>query len=40
VALKEQECDFQTLTEEPKPNFRDSAEVTLHNTGINGDNTL
>ena len=40
VALEEQERDFQTITEEPEPDFRDLAEVALHNAGIDADTTL
>ena len=40
VALEEQERNFQTITEEPKPDFRDLAEAALHNAGINADATL
>ena len=40
VALKEQEHDFQTITEEPEPDFRDLAEAALHNAGIDADATL
>ena len=37
VTLEEQERDFQTITEEPKPDFWDLAEAALHNAGINTD---
>ena len=40
VALEEQEREFQTITEEPEPEFRDFAEATLHNAGINADDAL
>ena len=40
VALKEQERDFQTITEEPEPDFRDLAEAGLHNAGIDADTAL
>jgi hypothetical protein len=40
VPLKEQEHNFQKITEEPKPNFWDLAEATLHNAGIDADNAL
>ncbi len=40
VALEEQERNFQTITEEPVPDFRDLAEAMLHNAGINTDAVL
>ena len=40
VALEEQERNFQTITEEPEPDFRDLAEAALHNAGIDADATL
>ena len=40
VALEEQELEFQTITEEPEPEFRDFAEAALHNAGIDADEAL
>jgi hypothetical protein len=40
VALEEQEREFQTIMEEPEPEFRDFAEATLHNAGIDVDDAL
>jgi hypothetical protein len=40
VTLKEQEREFQTITEEPEPEFRDFADAALHNAGINADEAL
>jgi hypothetical protein len=40
VALEEQERNFQTITEEPEPDFQDLAEATLRNAGINADAAL
>ncbi len=40
VALEEQERKFQTITEEPEPEFRDFADAALHNSGIDADKAL
>ena len=40
VALEEHERNFQTITEEPEPDFWDLAEAALHNAGIDTDDTL
>ena len=40
VTLEEQEHKFQTITEEPEPEFRDFADAALHNAGINADEAL
>jgi hypothetical protein len=40
VALEEQEREFQTITEEPEPEFQDFAEAALHNAGIDADEAL
>jgi len=40
VALEEQEREFQTIREEPEPEFRDFAEAALHNAGIDADEAL
>ena len=40
VVLEEQECKFQTITEEPESEFRDFAEAGLHNAGIDADEAL
>jgi hypothetical protein len=40
VALEEQKHNFQTITEEPKPDFRDLSEAVLHNAGIDADDML
>ena len=40
VALEEQERKFQTITEEPEPEFRDFADAALHNAGIDADDAL
>ncbi len=37
VLLEEQEWDFQTLTDEPEPDFRDLAGDALYNAGIDAD---
>ena len=37
VALEEQERDFQTITEEPKPDFRDLVEAALPSTSASGE---
>ena len=34
VLLESEECDFQTIVDEPEPDFRDLAGVALHNAGI------
>ena len=34
VELESGEQDFQTVTDESKPNFRDLAGAALHNAGI------
>ena len=40
VLLEEQEQDFQTLTDEPEPDFRDLAGDALYNAGIDADEAL
>ena len=37
VLLEEHEQDFQTLTDEPEPDFRDLAGDALYNAGIDAD---
>jgi hypothetical protein len=37
VLLEEQEQDFQPLTDDPEPNFRDLAGDALYNAGIDTD---
>ena len=34
VLLESEECDFQTIVDEPEPDFRDLAGAALHNDGI------
>ncbi len=34
VELEAEECDYQTITDEPEPDFRDLVGATLHNAGI------
>ena len=40
AALEKQECELQTIMEEPEPEFRDFAEAALHNAGIDADEAL
>ena len=40
VLLEEQEQDFQPLTDEPEPDFRDLAGDALYNAGIDTDEAL
>ena len=40
VLLKEQEQDFQPLTDEPEPDFQDLAGNALYNAGIDTDEAL
>ena len=40
VLLEEQEQDFQPLTDEPEPDFRDLASDALYNAGVNTDEAL
>jgi hypothetical protein len=40
VDLKEDEQEYQMVTDEPKPNFWDLAGAALHNAGINAENML
>jgi hypothetical protein len=40
VLLKEQEQDFQPLTDDPEPDFRDLAGDALYNAGIDTDEAL
>ncbi len=37
VELKAEEHEYQMVTEEPAPDFRDLAGAVLHNAGINAD---
>ena len=34
------EREFQTILDEPEPDFRDMAAAALHNAGIDGDKTI
>ena len=40
VELDEEERKFQTILDEPEPDFRDMAAAALHNAGIDGDTTI
>jgi hypothetical protein len=40
VEVEEEEKDFQTILDEPEPDFRDTAAAALHNAGIDGDETM
>ena len=40
VELESEERDFQTVTDEPKPDFRDLAGMALHNAGINANEMI
>jgi hypothetical protein len=40
VELESEEQDFQTLTDEPEPNFRDLAGAALHNAGIDANEMI
>ena len=40
VELESEECDFQTIVDELKPDFRDLARVALHNAGIDADEMI
>jgi hypothetical protein len=40
VELESEENDFQTITDEPEPDFRDLAGAALHNAGINADEMI
>ncbi len=40
VELELEENDFQTITDEPEPDFRDLAGAALHNAGINADEMI
>ena len=40
VLLEEHEQDFQTLTDEPEPDFRDLAGDALYNARIDTDESL
>jgi hypothetical protein len=40
VELEREENDFQLITDEPEPDFRDLAGAALHNAGINADEML
>ena len=39
VELQEEEREFQTILDEPEPDFRDMAMAALHNAGIDGNET-
>ena len=40
VELDEEEREFQTILDEPEPDFRDIAAAALHSAGIDGDETI
>jgi len=40
VELDEEEREFQTILDEPEPDFRDMATAALHNAGIDSDKTI
>jgi hypothetical protein len=40
VDLEEDEQEYQTVTDEPEPDFRDLAGAALHNAGINAEDML
>ncbi len=40
VELDKEEREFQTILDEPEPDFRDMAAATLHKAGIDGDKTI
>jgi hypothetical protein len=40
VELDEEEREFQTILDEPEPDFRDMAAAALHNAGIDGEETI
>jgi len=40
VELDEEEREFQTILDEPEPDFRDMAAAALHNAGTDGDTTI
>ena len=40
VELDAEEREFQTILDDPEPDFRDMAAAALHNAGIDGDKTI
>jgi hypothetical protein len=40
VELDKEEREFQSILDEPEPDFRDMAAAALHNAGIDGDKTI
>ena len=40
VELDKEEREFQTILDEPEPDFRDMAAAALHNAGIDSDETI
>ena len=40
VELESEERDFQTVTDEPEPDFRDLAGAALHNAGIDANEMI
>ncbi len=40
VELESEERDFQSIMDEPEPDFRDLAEAALHNAGINANEMI
>jgi hypothetical protein len=40
VELDKEEREFQTILDEPEPDFRDMATAAQHNAGIDGDETI
>jgi len=40
VELDKEEREFQTILDEPEPDFRDMAAAALHNAGIDSDKTI
>jgi hypothetical protein len=40
VELESEEREFQTVLDEPEPDFRDMAAADLHNAGIDGDDII
>ena len=40
VELDKEEREFQTILDEPEPDFRDMAAAALHNAGIDGDKKI
>ncbi len=40
VELESEECDYQTVTDKPEPDFRDLAGAALHNAGIDANEMI